>query len=159
MPCQTRPQVQRIRYQDQTGRNRTYEAVQRATRRGEVDGVAMLAVVQSKSRPPEVVLETQFRPALGKTVIEVRQAAVLSRQHCRQAPAAASLLQLPAGLIDAGEGPAEAAARELREETGLHGECQDVSMPGFNDPGITNANCQVQLNWSRSSTTSWLTAA
>ena len=45
--------------------------MERATRRGEVDGVAILAVVQSKSKPPEVVLETQFRPALGETVVEV----------------------------------------------------------------------------------------
>jgi 8-oxo-dGTP pyrophosphatase MutT (NUDIX family) len=41
------------------------------------------------------VLEKQYRPPLGKMVIEV-----------------------PAGLVDAGESPEEAAVRELREETG-----------------------------------------
>jgi 8-oxo-dGTP pyrophosphatase MutT (NUDIX family) len=37
-----------------------------------------------------------------------------------------SVLQLPGGLVDAGEGPREAAERELREETGYAGELRPV---------------------------------
>jgi len=51
------------------------------------------------------VLEKQFRPPVGKVCIEV-----------------------PAGLIDEGETPEEAAVRELKEETGYVGEVS-VSSP------------------------------
>jgi len=51
------------------------------------------------------VLEKQFRPPVGKVCIEI-----------------------PAGLIDEGETPEEAAVRELREETGYVGDVS-VSSP------------------------------
>jgi len=44
---------------------------------------------------------------------------VLVRQH--RAPAGRALLELPAGKIDPGESPEDAARRELAEECGLHG--------------------------------------
>lgn len=52
-----------------------------------------------KNGHPEILLQKQFRPPVGKICIEV-----------------------PAGLIDAGETPAQCALRELKEETGYVGE-------------------------------------
>lgn len=51
------------------------------------------------------------------------------------------VLELPAGMLEAGEPPLEAAKRELQEETGLHGgewvEAATVlSSPGFTDERI-----------------------
>ena len=62
-----------------------------------IDGVGIVAILQ-KPTGPEIVLQKQFRPPINKVVIEV-----------------------PAGLVDAGEGAAESAVRELKEETGYVG--------------------------------------
>jgi ADP-ribose pyrophosphatase len=77
-------------------------------------------------------------------------------------------VEFPAGLIDEGETPEQAAVRELKEETGYEGKvCQSSPMlscqPGMTnaimqvldcsptivaDPGLTNANMQVRLAYS-----------
>jgi ADP-ribose pyrophosphatase len=77
-----------IRYRDAKGVERTWEAVERV---GVGGIVVMVAVTPSGS----VLLERQFRPPLGRDVIE-----------------------LPAGLVDPGESFEAAARRELIEETG-----------------------------------------
>lgn len=58
---------------------------------------------------PEIILQKQYRPPLGKVVIEV-----------------------PAGLVDAGESAEEAAVRELKEETGYVGIASETSPVMFN---------------------------
>lgn len=58
---------------------------------------------------PEILLQKQFRPPVEKIVIEV-----------------------PAGLIDAGETAEEAAVRELKEETGYVGTVSESSPVMFN---------------------------
>lgn len=63
---------------------------------------------------PEVLLQKQFRPPLDKVVIEV-----------------------PAGLIDAGETAEEAAVRELKEETGYVGTVSETSPVMFNGTSTT----------------------
>ena len=75
-----------ITYRDAHGKVRTWEAVERV---GIGGIVVMVAITPAKT----VLLEKQFRPPLGRNVIE-----------------------LPAGLVDPGETMEEAARRELIEE-------------------------------------------
>ena len=93
-------QLPRTTYTDPKGRTRTWESAERRTRpkNSPIDGVGIVAILD-KSSGPELVLQKQFRPPIGKVCIEV-----------------------PAGLIDEGETPEECALRELREETGYVGE-------------------------------------
>jgi ADP-ribose pyrophosphatase len=55
--------------------------------------------VLEKPNGPEILLQKQFRPPVAKVCIEI-----------------------PAGLVDAGESPEVCAVRELKEETGYVGE-------------------------------------
>jgi ADP-ribose pyrophosphatase len=88
----------------------------------------MVAILNDPNTPekgPSLLLQKQFRPALGKVTIEV-----------------------PSGLIDAGESPSAAAIRELREETGYIGTiAPDIAAAeGFimhNDPGFCNTNTKM----------------
>lgn len=71
-----------------------------------VDAIQILAILE-KPTGPEVLLEKQFRPPTGKIVVE-----------------------FPAGMVDEGETPTQAAVRELREETGYVGEViEDKTRP------------------------------
>ena len=74
----------------------------------DIDGVGIVAILQKPSGP-ELVLQKQFRPPINKVVIEV-----------------------PAGLVDAGETAAQSAVRELREETGYRGDVVEMSPVMFN---------------------------
>lgn len=74
--------------------------------------------VHRANHPVCIVLIAQFRPPLGCTCLEV-----------------------PAGLVDAGETPEQAAIRELHEETGYTATGATVVMPVcVNDPGLSDAN-------------------
>ncbi|MCJ1433515.1 hypothetical protein MMC27_002878 [Xylographa pallens] len=120
----------KIAYRDPTGQQRTWESAERSTRppNSAIDGVGIVAILQ-KLTGPEILLQKQFRPPTDKVCIEV-----------------------PAGLIDAGETPEECAVRELREETGYVGVAQTVERRGgmgvmFNDPGFTNTNlCMIHVS-------------
>lgn len=52
-------------------------------------------------------------------------------------------IEVPAGLMDPGETPEEAAVRELREETGYVGVPSQTSPVMFNDPGFCNTNLRM----------------
>lgn len=60
--------------------------------------VAIFALLHSPTHPTRTVVIEQYRPPIDKKIIE-----------------------LPAGLIDEGEGPEKSALRELAEETGYGG--------------------------------------
>lgn len=77
-----------ITYRDAKGVVRSWEAVERL-------GIGGIVVMVAVTPSGNVLLEKQFRPPLGRMVIE-----------------------LPAGLVDPGEPMEEAARRELIEETG-----------------------------------------
>jgi ADP-ribose pyrophosphatase len=77
-----------IHYRDAKGVERTWEAVERV-------GIGGIVVMVAITPAETVLLEKQFRPPLGRDVIE-----------------------LPAGLVEPGESMEEAARRELIEETG-----------------------------------------
>jgi len=77
-----------ITYRDAHGKIRTWEALERV-------GIGGIVVMVAVTPANAVLLEKQFRPPLGRNVIE-----------------------LPAGLVDPGESMEEAAKRELIEETG-----------------------------------------
>lgn len=94
--------------------------------KAEIDAVGIVTILQ-KDAGPEILLQKQFRPPIGKVSIEI-----------------------PAGLIDVGETGDQAAIRELREETGYVGEIIRSERDGiaegvmFNSPGFTNENCVIR---------------
>lgn len=114
-------ELQKIEWTDQTGKNRIWEAAARKTRgKGGVDAVAIAPILRHPSKPPSTMIILQYRPPVDATCVE-----------------------FPAGLIDEGETPEQAAVRELREETGYEGKVCEMSPILSNQPGMTNATHQV----------------
>eukprot|EP01117_Protostelium_nocturnum_P001015 TRINITY_DN11338_c0_g1_i1.p1 TRINITY_DN11338_c0_g1~~TRINITY_DN11338_c0_g1_i1.p1 ORF type:complete len:230 (+),score=75.00 TRINITY_DN11338_c0_g1_i1:123-812(+) len=104
------------------GQEKTWEGVERTTRKGNVDAVSVVAIVTSKKGDERLVVLKQYRPPL--------------QGYC---------LELPAGLVDEGETLEEAALRELLEETGLKGKECTVMPAVALDPGLSNANTAMVM--------------
>jgi ADP-ribose pyrophosphatase len=68
-------------------------------------------------------------PVSGDQVILVRQDRIAT---------GGKVLELPAGMLEAGESPLESARRELREETGLHGGDWVEVAAFYTSPGFTD---------------------
>ncbi|KAH8908211.1 hypothetical protein BR93DRAFT_927250 [Coniochaeta sp. PMI_546] len=111
----------KITYKDPLGAIRTWESSERTTRpkNSDIDGVGIVAILEKESGP-EIMLQKQFRP-----------------------PAQAVTIEVPAGLVDAGETAEQAAVRELKEETGYVGKASKASPVMFNDPGFCNTNLRM----------------
>ncbi|KAG4443514.1 hypothetical protein IFR05_000987 [Cadophora sp. M221] len=108
-------------YTDPLGTTRTWEHAERPTRpKGcDIDAVGMVAILEKESGP-ELLLQRQYRPPLDKVCIEI-----------------------PAGLVDAGETAEQAAVRELKEETGYVGVVSETSPVMFSDPGFCTTNMRI----------------
>lgn len=101
--------------------DRVWEAAARKTRsKGGVDAVAIIPILRHPSRPVSTMIILQYRP-----------------------PVEAVCVEFPAGLIDEGETPEQAAVRELKEETGYEGKVCSLSPTLPCQPGLTNAYMQV----------------
>jgi 8-oxo-dGTP pyrophosphatase MutT (NUDIX family) len=94
-----------------------WETIERTTKVGDYDAVEIFGVIRKLGEADQLLLVLQYRPPVGKLTLE-----------------------LPAGLIDQGETPAEAALRELKEETGYVGQIVKISPPLVIEPGLTNAS-------------------
>lgn len=97
---------------------RKWDVVRRTTRElgGAADAVVVLAMLRGiGDGAPRMLLVKQFRPALDAVSVE-----------------------MPAGLIDAGEGAEAAAIRELKEETGFVGVVTKVHGAGSLSPGLSS---------------------
>lgn len=132
--------LQTISYTDQAGASRKWNMVTRATKsRDTADAVVIIPILRNISKSgsngecgkPDTLLIEQFRPPIGRNTIE-----------------------FPAGLIDDGETPSQAALRELQEETGYIGELSGVQLvsrnvcmsPGLTDESVNIALVEIDLN-------------
>jgi 8-oxo-dGDP phosphatase len=82
--------------------------------------------------------------AVAVVAIDGERNVVLVRQY--RHPVKDRLWELPAGLLDVtGEDPADAAARELHEETGLRADRWDVLVDMLTSPGMTDEAVRIYL--------------
>ena len=91
------------------------------------EGVVIYPIL--KKEPEKIVLIRQYRYPIGDFLYE-----------------------LPAGLIDAGETPEEAAVREMKEETGLdfevyYGGDEACRRPFFMGAGFTDESCNAVFGY------------
>lgn len=112
----------------------------------------------SRRKADQIKLLTKELTAEGVVVYPVLKDApekiVMIRQY--RYPLDEYLYELPAGLIDAGETPDEAAVREMKEETGLDFEVytdgnEAYRRPFFMGAGFTDESCNAVFGYASGS--------
>ncbi|MBU5669176.1 NUDIX hydrolase [Peptoniphilus sp. MSJ-1] len=76
------------------------------------------------------------QPCVAIVAINEEDELILIRQYRKSIDK--EILELPAGMVDFSEEPAQAALRELREETGYTAEKIDYLFENYSSPGFTN---------------------
>lgn len=115
--------LQTLTYVDQAGKQREWDMATRTTKdpTSAADAVVILPVLRRTGSPIlETILVEQFRPPVDRTTVE-----------------------LPAGLIDKGESAAQAAVRELKEETGFVGDVVSISSEICMSPGMCDETVRL----------------
>lgn len=102
-------QLNEASYEDHYGNERKWEYASRRNSNG------VVTVILEDQARANVLLVRQFRVPVGKFVWE-----------------------FPAGLINKGETPIDAAMRELKEETGFTGQGFSLSPMLYTSPGLSN---------------------
>jgi ADP-ribose pyrophosphatase len=102
-------QLKDLEWTDAYGQARHWESAERP---GDCGAVLIVALLRPSDR---VVLIRQYRP-----------------------PARRPVYEFPAGLVDAGETPEAAAARELREETGYTASTMRIFPAAYTTPGLSS---------------------
>lgn len=103
-------ELREIHLTSKSGKEKAWTYAARPDHRGAVNVIAL-----TQGPDSTIVLARQLRAPVGRPVIE-----------------------FPAGLIDAGESPEQAAHRELQEETGWRGKTLRVGPPTYPSPGLTD---------------------
>lgn len=102
--------------------------------------------VASRAKTTEDLAATtgEVKPAAVFMMCTHKQRLVLIRQY--RYPVGGYIYELPAGLIDEGESPIDAAKREMKEETGLDFIPCDTTWnarPWLSSPGMTDEACTM----------------
>ena len=108
--------LEKIKFIDELGRSREWEAAGRLNTPG---AVMIIAHLLPSNR---VLITRQFRPPTGKYVLE-----------------------FPAGLIEPGEPAEECARRELAEETGYAGLLSFCSAPAYSSAGMSGEATSIAV--------------
>ena len=110
------------------------EKLKISTRKNTPDGVIIYSIVKDTDGAQKVVLIRQYRYPIDDFIYE-----------------------FPAGLVDAGETYAQAAVRELKEETGLTLEpitvAPEYEKPYFTTIGMTDESCAAVYGYASGSVT------
>jgi ADP-ribose pyrophosphatase len=99
-------------------------------------GKLVTLVVRQVERGDKVLDREIVEHAPGAAILALDEQGrvLLVRQH--RPAVQADVLELPAGLVDAGESPEACALRELQEETGYAAEAVDLLLRFYPSPGF-----------------------